>query len=179
MGTAGQQGGQSTVESVYWLRVVRTYFAVIGAGNLLWEIAQFPLYMIWRDGTRSHILLALTHGTVGDLLISAAALMAALVIFGHSRWPNEAFGRVGAADDPTGTQQQSGLPLHAVSLLDGALGGDPADDRKRGSDCRMHVLSDEIDERVGTARIDPPVPVRPSAAPIAAPYARSRRSCGM
>jgi len=66
-------------------------------GHLLWEIAQFPLYTIWRDGTRGHILLAPMHGTVGDLFISAAALMAALAILGDGRWPKQAYLRVGIA----------------------------------------------------------------------------------
>jgi hypothetical protein len=63
-------------------------------GNLLWEAAQFPLYTIWNDGTRSHMLLALVHGTVGDLMISAAALMAGLIVFGDRRWPAHGFWRV-------------------------------------------------------------------------------------
>ncbi|KAB2919075.1 MAG: hypothetical protein F9K29_07530 [Hyphomicrobiaceae bacterium] len=69
----------------------------MAVGNLVWEIAQFPLYTIWRDGTRDHLLLALMHGPVGDMFIAAAALMAALAIFGDSRWPNAAFLRVAAA----------------------------------------------------------------------------------
>ncbi|MBI4273753.1 MAG: hypothetical protein HY659_03500 [Rhizobiales bacterium] len=79
----------------HWLRAARTYLAVIGVGNLLWEAVQFPLYTIWYEGTRGHILLALIHGTVGDLFISAAALMASIVIFGDQRWPAHAFWRVG------------------------------------------------------------------------------------
>jgi hypothetical protein len=62
---------------------------------LVWEAAQFPLYTIWYEGSRGHQLLALMHGTVGDLFICAAALMASLVIFGDEAWPAHAFWRVG------------------------------------------------------------------------------------
>ena len=67
---------------------------MVDLGNLIWEAAQFPLYTIWYEGSRGHQLLALLHGTVGDLFISAAALMASLVVFGESRWPARAFWRV-------------------------------------------------------------------------------------
>jgi len=37
--------------------------------ELLWEIAQFPLYTVWHDGTWSYILYGLAHCTLGDLMI--------------------------------------------------------------------------------------------------------------
>ena len=37
--------------------------------QLLWEIAQFPLYTIWHEGDWSYILYGLIHCTLGDLLI--------------------------------------------------------------------------------------------------------------
>jgi hypothetical protein len=77
-----------------WLKAARLYLAVIGLGNLSSEVAQFPLYTIWSDGSRGHILVALVHGTAGDLFISAAALMAGLVVFGDRRWPAYGFWRV-------------------------------------------------------------------------------------
>ena len=78
-----------------WLKAARAYLTVIGFGNLLWEIAQFPLYTIWTEGSRSHFALALVHGTGGDLFISAATLMTSLVAFGDKTWPAQAFWRVG------------------------------------------------------------------------------------
>jgi hypothetical protein len=72
----------------------RLYLAVIGLGNLSWKVAQFLRYTIWGDGSRGHILLALVHGTAGDLFISAAALMAGLVVFGDRSWPAYGFWRV-------------------------------------------------------------------------------------
>lgn len=37
--------------------------------QLLWEIAQFPLYTIWHEGEWSYILYGLIHCTLGDVLI--------------------------------------------------------------------------------------------------------------
>ncbi len=37
--------------------------------ELLWEIAQFPLYNVWHQNDWSYILYGLIHCTLGDLLI--------------------------------------------------------------------------------------------------------------
>jgi len=37
--------------------------------ELLWEIAQFPLYTVWHEGSWSNILYGLAHCTLGDLMI--------------------------------------------------------------------------------------------------------------
>ena len=37
--------------------------------ELLWEVAQFPLYTVWHEGDWSYILYGLAHCTLGDLLI--------------------------------------------------------------------------------------------------------------
>ena len=37
--------------------------------ELLWEVAQFPLYTVWHEGEWSYILYGLAHCTFGDLLI--------------------------------------------------------------------------------------------------------------
>jgi hypothetical protein len=55
-------------------RAIVVYLALTGAGHLLWEAAQLPLYTIWWTGTRREIFFALIHCTAGDLMISAAAL---------------------------------------------------------------------------------------------------------
>ncbi len=91
------QSVETRMLSGSWLKAARIYLAVIGLGNLSWEVAQFPLYTIWSDGSRGHILLALVHGTVGDLFISAAVLMVSLVVFGDRRWPAFGFRRVAIA----------------------------------------------------------------------------------
>ena len=50
--------------------------------NLLWEIAQLPLYTIWRDATPSYLAFAVGHCLAGDLVIAAAGLVIALVATG-------------------------------------------------------------------------------------------------
>lgn len=37
--------------------------------QLLWEIAQFPLYTVWHEGDWGYILYGLVHCTLGDLMI--------------------------------------------------------------------------------------------------------------
>lgn len=37
--------------------------------QLLWEVAQFPLYTVWHEGDWGFILYGLIHCTLGDLLI--------------------------------------------------------------------------------------------------------------
>jgi len=37
--------------------------------ELLWEVAQFPLYTVWQEGDWGYILYGLAHCTLGDLLI--------------------------------------------------------------------------------------------------------------
>jgi len=79
---------------LHWLPALRRYFTVILLGNLVWEVAQFPLYTLWITGTWSEKAFAIAHCTIGDLLIAAASLLGALVIAGDSRWPLEGFARV-------------------------------------------------------------------------------------
>lgn len=80
-----------------WLSFLRRYIALMALGNLAWEFAHMPLYTLWETGTRGEIILAALHCTGGDILIALAALMAALFLFGSSRWPAQGYGRVAAA----------------------------------------------------------------------------------
>jgi hypothetical protein len=57
---------------------------------------QLPLYTIWRTGTASEIAFALAHCTVGDALIAAASLGAAVALVGRG-WPEAGYRRVAAA----------------------------------------------------------------------------------
>ena len=66
---------------------VLAYLALAGAGHLLWETAQLPLYMIWSTGTRLEILFAVIHCTAGDLLITVFALALAALAARIGRWP--------------------------------------------------------------------------------------------
>jgi hypothetical protein len=68
-------------------RAVLLYLGVATALHLIWEMAQLPLYTIWRTGTRLEILFAIIHCTAGDLLITACALTLAALIARIERWP--------------------------------------------------------------------------------------------
>jgi hypothetical protein len=58
-----------------WLTVLRLYLAGVLVGNLLWEIAQLPLYTIWHDATLGKLAFAVLHCTAGDVLIASASLL--------------------------------------------------------------------------------------------------------
>ena len=50
------------------------YILIVGAANLVWEIAHAPLYTIWVEGSRGDIAFAIVHCTLGDVLIAASSL---------------------------------------------------------------------------------------------------------
>ncbi len=54
--------------------------------ELLWEIAQFPLYDVWHQGTWSYILYSLAHCTLGDLLILFIAYELVALHTGGRSW---------------------------------------------------------------------------------------------
>ena len=57
-----------------WLSIPELQLIMFGLPlQLLWEIAQFPLYTVWHEGDWSYILYGLAHCTLGDLLILLAA----------------------------------------------------------------------------------------------------------
>ncbi len=65
------------------LRFVALRFApLFGALNLAWEVAQLPLYTLWREATPAFKAYAVVHCTIGDVLIGASALALALVLTG-------------------------------------------------------------------------------------------------
>ena len=53
---------------------------VLGALNLAWEVAQLPLYTLWRDATPAFRAYAVVHCTLGDVLIGTSALAIALLL---------------------------------------------------------------------------------------------------
>jgi hypothetical protein len=42
--------------------------------NLVWEVAQLPLYTLWVEATPGEIAFAILHCTGGDAMIAAASL---------------------------------------------------------------------------------------------------------
>lgn len=60
--------------------IVLRYMPWFAALNLLWEIAQLPLYTLWTNSDPSQIAFAIAHCTLGDMAIGGAALIMALII---------------------------------------------------------------------------------------------------
>jgi hypothetical protein len=61
-------------------RTALLYLSLAATGHLLWEAAQLPLYTIWSTGTWGEIVFAVIHCTAGDALITAAALLLAILM---------------------------------------------------------------------------------------------------
>lgn len=81
----------ATNSSNIWLRAGGTYLGISIFGHLLWETLQLPLYTIWTIGTPREQAFAVTHCTLGDVLIALSTLTLAMAIAGRGRWPREHF----------------------------------------------------------------------------------------
>jgi hypothetical protein len=86
----------------HWLGALRVYLGTTAVAHLIWEVAQLPLYMIWKTGTPREIAFAVFHCTVGDLMIATLSLVSALVCFGSPAWLRERFIPIVAATLVTG-----------------------------------------------------------------------------
>lgn len=80
-----------------WLATMRRYLGTMALGSLIWEFAHMPLYTIWETGSPGEIVFAALHCTGGDILIATSALLAGLLLFGSSQWPEARYRRVGLA----------------------------------------------------------------------------------
>jgi hypothetical protein len=89
-------GVMSTPAPPNWLLAVRCYLAASFAGHIVWEVAQMPLYTLWRTGSRAEIAWSILHCTMGDVLIASTALMGTLAVLGSPAWPYRHAWRVGA-----------------------------------------------------------------------------------
>jgi len=56
--------------------------------NLVWEVAQLPLYTIARDPSVARIAYAVLHCTVGDAIIAGAAFILAGFVLQDAGWPS-------------------------------------------------------------------------------------------
>jgi hypothetical protein len=74
-----------------WLRALRRYFAFAIPAHLVWEVAQLPLYTIWYEDPPGKVAFAAIHCTGGDVMITSASLLGALLLFGNRRWPEERY----------------------------------------------------------------------------------------
>lgn len=57
--------------------------------ELLWEIAQFPLYTAWHEGSWSYIFYGLAHCTLGDLMILVAVFWIVAGVNLDRHWINK------------------------------------------------------------------------------------------
>ena len=76
-----------SARSITWHSGLRTYLIVSGAGHLIWELGQLPLYTIFWTATGGEIAFAVMHCTGGDVLIATASLVGALIFVGDASWP--------------------------------------------------------------------------------------------
>lgn len=77
-----------------WLTTIRRYLLASAVGHLVWEMAQLPLYTIWRTGTARDLATAVVHCTLGDQSIALVTLSLALVVIGSRDWPAQQFAAV-------------------------------------------------------------------------------------
>lgn len=73
-----------------WRLIFRGYLPRLTIVNLVWEIAQLPLYTLWENPHREQIAIAVAHCTAGDALIGVLALISALILVRAPRrldWP--------------------------------------------------------------------------------------------
>lgn len=69
-----------------WRRVA-AWAGLSLALNLVWEIAQLPLYAIAEKGSMFEIASAVVHCSLGDLFIATGAFLLAMFALGESDWP--------------------------------------------------------------------------------------------
>lgn len=69
-----------------WLSIPELQLVMFGLPlELLWEIAQFPIYTVWHEGDWGYIIYGLVHCTLGDLLILLVAYWL-VALFNHNRY---------------------------------------------------------------------------------------------
>jgi len=63
-----------------WKLIATRFLPWLAGLSLAWEIAQLPLYTLWREATPGYMAFAVVHCTLGDVLIGASALLVALIL---------------------------------------------------------------------------------------------------
>lgn len=115
------------------------YLPLLAGFDLAWELAQLPLYSIWREGNAGYIAFAVAHCTIGDLLVGTAALAFALAVTSGGplaswRWRTIAVLATLAGAAYTATSEWLNTARHAwqyaelmpkLQLGDGAVGLSP------------------------------------------------------
>lgn len=82
----GSMSNPSADAGPHWYRdrgslkfIAFRYAPLLGALNILWEVAQLPLYTLWKEASPSFIAYAVVHCTLGDIAIGTLALVIALI----------------------------------------------------------------------------------------------------
>ena len=70
-------------------RAAVIYLGMAAIAHLAWETLQLPLYTIWTSATPWEIVFAIVHCTVGDMIIAASTLMAAILAGRSWSWPRK------------------------------------------------------------------------------------------
>ena len=83
-----------TASQTNWLQTVRRYLGASLAANFVWEILQLPLFTLWTTGTLRQQAFAVFHCTIGDVMIAALSLLAALSLVAQPNWPRSSARRV-------------------------------------------------------------------------------------
>jgi hypothetical protein len=70
-----------------WRFIARRYLPWLAGLQLIWELAQLPLYTLWEEATPAYIAFAVAHCTLGDIVIGSAALLVALILLREGALP--------------------------------------------------------------------------------------------
>ena len=73
-----------------WLRRALGWGALALVPNLVWEVAQLPLYSTWSTTPPAATAYAVAHCTLGDGLIAAATYLATAIFTRSGNWPHVA-----------------------------------------------------------------------------------------
>jgi hypothetical protein len=75
------------VKSMHWRSIPEIQLLVLALPlELLWEVAQFPLYTVWHEGDWSYISYGLAHCTLGDLIILLVAYWIVALLNRNRHW---------------------------------------------------------------------------------------------
>ena len=78
----------------FWRRFLLRYLPGVAIANLLWEVAQLPLYALWAEAPPGYVLYAVLHCTAGDVLIAGSTLLLAMCLAAPRRFPQRGLARV-------------------------------------------------------------------------------------
>jgi len=75
-------------QAVEFARGTLTWAALSLGLNLLWEIAQLPLYVIPQRAGDASTVFAILHCTAGDVLIAVGSYLLASLVLRRPDWPS-------------------------------------------------------------------------------------------